>query len=215
MIGIVLADNSEMVREGIASLLNKVPDFNVVGQCSDGRQLLDSVTSLCPTIAIVDMSLPELNSIDAATRIRRASPATRVIAISSNPNNCNLAEMTRVGIAGYVTKTGTVNELIQAIRQGSENKIYVSETTAEWIRSSTSGRFKNGTVPAPLALTPRETEILMLVAEGNSSRTIAKRLHISENTVKTHRNHLMDKLKVRDVAGLTREAFRLKLIDID
>jgi DNA-binding NarL/FixJ family response regulator len=215
MIGIVLADNSEMVREGIASLLNKVPDFNVVSQCSDGHELIDSVTSLCPTIAVVDTSLPELSSIDAARRIGLASPTTRVIAISSNPNNFNLAEMTRVGIVGYVPKSGTVNELITAIRQGSKNKIYVSETAAERLRSTISGRFKNGTVPAPVSLTPRETEILILIAEGNSSRTIATRLHISENTVKTHRNHLMDKLSVRDVAGLTREAFRLKLIHIE
>jgi len=215
MIGIVLADNSEMVREGIASLLNKVPDFNVVRQCSDGHELIDSVTTLCPAIAVVDTSLPEFSSIEAATRIRSASPTTRVIAISSNPNNFNLAEMTRVGIMGYVPKSGTVNELIAAIRQGSKNKIYVSETTAERLRSSATGRIKNGSVPAPVSLTPRETEILMLVAEGNSSKLIANRLCISENTVKTHRNHLMDKLGVRDVAGLTREAFRLKLINIE
>src|SRR5215210_4282633 len=101
MIGIVLADNHEMVREGIASLLNNVPDFKVVRQCSDGHQLIDSVKTLCPKIAVVDMSLPELSSIDAAKRIRRASPATRVIAISSTYNNCNLADLTRVGIAGY------------------------------------------------------------------------------------------------------------------
>lgn len=161
------------------------------------------------------MSLPDLSSIDAARRIKKASPTTRVIAISTNHNNCNLAEMTRAGIAGYVTKSGKVNDLIEAIRQGSKNKIYVSETTAEWLRLSTSGRFKNGAVLAPTSLTPRETEILMLIAEGNSSRTIATRLHISENTVKTHRNHLMDKLQVRDIAGLTREAFRLKLIQIE
>jgi len=215
MIGIVLADNSEMVREGIASLLNKVPDFNVVRQCSDGHELIDSVTTLCPAIAVVDTSLPEFSSIEAATRIRSASPTTRVIAISSNPNSFNLAEMTRVGIMGYVPKSGTVNELIAAIRQGSKNKIYVSETTAERLRSSANGRIKNGSVPAPVSLTPRETEILMLVAEGNSSKLIANRLCISENTVKTHRNHLMDKLGVRDVAGLTREAFRLKLINIE
>jgi len=215
MIGIVLADNSEMVREGIASLLNKVPDFNVVKQCSDGHELIDSVTSLSPAIAVVDTSLPEFSSIEAAARIRRASPTTRVIAISSNPNNFNLSEMNRVGIVGYVPKSGTVNELIAAIRHGSKNKIYVSETTAELARSSRSGRFKDGTMPAPASLTPRETEILILIAEGNSSRTISERLRISENTVKTHRNHLMDKLGVRDVAGLTREAFRLKLINIE
>lgn len=116
---------------------------------------------------------------------------------------------------GYVPKSGTVNELITAIRHGSKNKIYVSETTAERLRSSTSGRFKSGTVPAPISLTPRETEILLLIAEGNSSKSIAEKLHISQNTVKTHRNHLMDKLSVRDVAGLTREAFRLKLIQVD
>lgn len=212
MIGIVLADNHELVREGIASLLNMVPDFKVISQCANGRQLIKRVRALYPNIAIIDMSLPELNGLDGAKYLRKINPSIRVIAISDNPDEVSMREMMNAGISGYVVKSGRVNDLIKAIRVGSTNKIYLSD---EVRRRHTRRRQKNGDSDVGHALTQREREILRLIGEGNSSKEIASKLNISETTVKTHRNHLMDKLNVRDVAGLTRESIRLKLVQID
>lgn len=212
MIGIVLADNHELVREGIASLLNMVPDFKVISQCTNGRQLIKRIKSMYPNIAIIDMSLPELNGLDGAKYIRKINPSIRVIAISDNPDEVSMREMMNAGISGYIIKSGRVKDLIDAIRNGSAQKIYLSD---EVRRRHSLRRHKNGDSDAGHALTQREREILKLIGEGNSSKEIAGKLNISETTVKTHRNHLMDKLSVRDVAGLTRESIRLRLVRVD
>jgi two-component system response regulator NreC len=212
MIGIVLADDHELVREGIASLLNMVPDFKVVSQCTNGRQLIRRIKSLYPNIAIVDVSLPELNGLDGAKYIRKINPSTRVIAISNHPDEVSMRELVNAGISGFVVKSGSVKDLIEAIRKGSAGNIYLSD---EVRRRHSFRRQMNGDSDAGHALTRREREILKLIGEGNSSRHIAAMLNISETTVKTHRNHLMDKLNVRDVAGLTRESIRLRLVHVD
>jgi DNA-binding NarL/FixJ family response regulator len=212
MIGIVLADNHELVREGIASLLNMVPGFRVVSQCTNGRQLIKRIKTLYPNIAVIDMSLPELNGLDGAKYIRKIHPAIRVIAITDNPDEVSMREMISAGISGYVVKSGRVKDLIEAIRKGSARKIYLSE---EIRQAHSLRRQMNGDSEAGHALTKREREILKLIGEGNSSKEIASKLNISETTVKTHRNHLMDKLNVREVAGLTRESIRLRLVRVE
>ena len=214
MTTIVLADDHELVRESVASLLQEVPGFKIVSQCRDGRQLVAAVDRLQPDVAVVDISMSELNGIDAAQQIRRVSPKTRVIALSIHTEEEYIRDMLGAGASGYVVKSGAAKDLVEAIMYGSKGKVYVSKEI-----SDTAAKIQNTAISKGQArgqeLTQREREILQLIGEGYSSGEIARKLHIGEATIKTHRNNMMDKIGVRDVAGLTRHAIRLKLVYIE
>jgi DNA-binding NarL/FixJ family response regulator len=214
MTTIVLADDHELVRESVASLLQEVPRFKIVSQCRDGRQLVAAVDRLQPDVAVVDISMSELNGIDAAQQIRRVSPKTRVIALSIHTEEQYIRDMLGAGASGYVVKSGAAKDLVEAIMHGSKGKVYVSkeisDTAAKIQNTATSKGQGRGQ-----ELTQREREILQLIGEGYSSGEIARKLNIGEATIKTHRNNMMDKIGVRDVAGLTRHAIRLKLVYIE
>lgn len=217
MITIVLADDHELVRESVASLLREVPNFNIVSQCTNGRQLVKSVDRFHPNVVVTDISMPELNGIDAAKQIRKISPTTRIIALSVYNDEAYIRDMVKAGVSGYVVKSGATKDLIEAIRKGSRGKVYFSKSiadTAEIIQNSDSND-KNKSLTVERPLTSREREVLQLIGEGYSSAEIAAKLNICETTVKTHRNNLMDKLDVRDVAGLTRHSIRLKLVHVE
>ena len=207
---IVLADDHELVRESIASLLREVPNFEVVGQCADGRKLLELVESVRPDVAVVDVSMPELNGIEAARQLREISPRTRVIALSAYTDEAYIRDMIDAGVVAYIIKSGAANDLIQAIRTASRGRVYFSqEIMGAAHQAGATGEC------AVRPLSQREREILQLVAEGKSSKEIAAILGIGETTVKTHRNNIMGKLNVRDIAGLTRQAVKLNLVRID
>jgi DNA-binding NarL/FixJ family response regulator len=214
---IVLADDHELVRESIASMLEEVPDFKIIGQCSNGRQLLELVKRSPPQVAIIDVSMPELNGVDAARQIREISPATRIIALSMFIDEAYIRDMISAGVSGYIAKSGATKDLVEAIRKGSRGKVYFSSEIAEAVERIRSPIGRPGFEPlsAERQLSRREREILQLIGEGRSSKEIAGLLNISETTVKTHRNHLMEKLNVRDIAGLTRSAIRLKLVRVE
>jgi two-component system, NarL family, response regulator NreC len=207
---IVLADDHELIRESIASLLREVPDFEVVGQSANGRQLLQLVERLQPDVAVVDVSMPELNGVEAARRLRDVSQRTRVIALSAYTDGAYIRDMIDAGVVAYIIKSGASKDLIQAIRTASRGRVYFSQeimVVADQIRSYGEYSMR--------PLSQREREILQLIAEGKSSKEIAVSLGIGETTVKTHRNNIMGKLNVRDIAGLTRQAIKLKLVRID
>jgi two-component system, NarL family, response regulator NreC len=210
---IVLADDHELVRESIASLLREVPDFEVVGQSANGRQLLELVERLQPDVAVVDVSMPELNGVEAARRLREVSQRTRVIALSAYTDEAYIRDMIEAGVVAYIIKSGAAKDLIQAIRNASRGKICFSQEIMGADQIVSYGRMAGESAMRPLS--QREREILQLVAEGKSSKEIAASLGIGETTVKTHRNNIMSKLNVRDIAGLTRQAIKLKLVRID
>lgn len=210
---IVLADDHELVRESIASLLREVPNFEVIGQCANGRQLLALVESVHPDVAVVDVSMPELNGIEAARQLRETSPRTRVIALSAYTDEAYIRDMIDAGVVAYIIKSGAAKDLIQAIRTASRGRVYFSQEIMGGAHQVAYGRATCESAVRPLS--QREREILQLVAEGKSSKEIAAILGISETTVKTHRNNIMGKLNVRDIAGLTRQAVKLKLVRID
>jgi len=207
---IVLADDHELIRESVASLLREVPDFEVVGQSANGRQLLELVERLQPDVAVVDVSMPELNGVEAARRLREVSQRTRVIALSAYTDGAYIRDMIDAGVVAYIIKSGASKDLIHAIRTASRGRVYFSQeimVVADHIRAYGEYSMR--------PLSQREREILQLIAEGKSSKEIAVSLGIGETTVKTHRNNIMGKLNVRDIAGLTRQAIKLKLVRID
>ena len=165
-------------------------------------------------MAVVDVSMPELNGIEAARQLREISPRTRVIALSAYTDEAYIRDMIDAGVVAYIIKSGAANDLIQAIRTASRGRVYFSrEILARALQAGTYGQATVESAVRPLS--QREREILQLVAEGKSSKEIAAILGIGETTVKTHRNNIMGKLNVRDIAGLTRQAVKLKLVRID
>ncbi len=214
---IILADDHELVRKSIAALLRDEMDFEVVAECSNGRELLDLITQHKPAVAIIDVAMPELNGIEATKRIRELCPATRVIVLSNYADETYVREMIKAGAVGYIVKSGAAQDLIQAVRTGGRGRVYTSAAVSAIAHRTGGGRdtrgagFDDGVRP----LSSREREVLQLIAEGRSSREIAATLGISVTTVKSHRNHIMEKLNIHDKAGLTRYAIRIGLIRIE
>jgi DNA-binding NarL/FixJ family response regulator len=213
---IVIADDHELVRKSIAALLRDEADFEVVAECSNGREMLDLMTRYKPAVAIVDVAMPELNGIETTKRIKELSPQTRVIVLSNYADETYVREMLKAGAVGYIVKSGAAQDLIQAVRTGARGRVYLSEAVSAIAQSAAGqrdgrGLNEDGTRP----LSSREREVLQLIAEGRTSKEVAAKLGISVTTVKSHRNHIMDKLNIRDKAGLTRYAIRIGLIRIE
>jgi DNA-binding NarL/FixJ family response regulator len=213
---IILADDHELVRKSIAALLRDETDFEVVAECSNGREMLELVARVRPAVAIVDVAMPEMNGVEATRRIRESSPQTRVIVLSNYADETYVRETLKAGAVGYIVKSGAAQDLIQAVRQGTRARVYLSEAVSA---IATSRRAPDGHTGidggGSRPLSTREREVLQLIAEGHTSKEVAALLGISATTVKSHRNHIMEKLDIHDKAGLTRYAIRIGLIRIE
>jgi DNA-binding NarL/FixJ family response regulator len=214
---IVIADDHDLVSKSIAALLRSIPDFEVVGQCDNGRDLIDMVQRLRPNVAIVDLGMPGLNGVEVARRLGKSSRATRVIILSGYSDEASVRETLEAGVAGYVVKRGATTDLIRAIREGTRSKVYLSaEVAAVAQRSRLRGR-RGGrrSLSPPRPLSPREREVLQLIVEGNTNKQVAAILGITEATAKDHRRHIKEKLGIHDLPSLTRYAIGVGMIRAD
>ena len=212
---IVLADDHALVRQGIRSLLSSIADFEVVGEAADGREALRLIRALAPDVALLDISMPELNGLDAAARALREQPRLKVIVLSMHAAEPFVIEALRAGVSGYLLKHADLSELERAIRAVARGERYLAPAVSgpvieRLLRAGHDEQDGNGD-----ALSPRQREVLQLIAEGKSTREIAERLNLSPKTVETHRAQLMQRLAIFDIAGLTRYALRIGLIDAD
>ncbi|MCA1567965.1 MAG: response regulator transcription factor [Acidobacteria bacterium] len=214
---IVIADDHALVRQSIASLLRDEPDFDVVAECGNGRQLLEAVERYRPAVVIADVSMPELNGIEATRRLKITSPATRVVALSNFADEAYVQGMLDAGAVGYIVKSGEASDLIYAVRNATRRNAHLSEEVSTVARKIQRAAFKgDGTQSAPACtLSPREREVLQLIAEGRSGKEIATLLGISITTVKCHRNKIKEKLGVDSTAGLTRHAISKGIVRAD
>jgi DNA-binding NarL/FixJ family response regulator len=212
---IILADDHELVRKSIAALLRDEPDFDVVAECSNGREMLELVARHRPAVAVIDVAMPELNGIEATRRLRELSPQTRVIVLSNYTDATYVREMLAAGAVGYIVKSGAAQDLIQAVRRGARKQVYLSEAVSALAAGAGKPNGHKEADERTPRLSPREREVLQLIAEGRTSKEVAVLLGISATTVKSHRNHLMEKLDIHDKAGLTRYAIRIGLIRIE
>jgi DNA-binding NarL/FixJ family response regulator len=208
-IRILLADDHALVRAGMQSLLESAEGFQVVGQASNGREAVRLAKALKPDVALLDIAMPELNGLDAARRLGSECPEVRVLILSMHTDPGYVREAMEAGTAGYVLKDAGVEELELAIRAALRGERYLDPRVSKHV---IEGYVRGLPSPEGPALTPRQREILQLIAEGRSTREIAQRLHVSVKTVETHRAQLMDRLGIRDVAGLTRYAIRIGLV---
>ncbi|HOJ60075.1 MAG TPA: response regulator transcription factor [bacterium] len=204
-IKIILADDHAIIREGLKPLIEKEPDMLVAGEAENGRETLQQVRALSPDVVIMDISMPDLNGIEATRHIRQEFPGCKVIGLSVHTDNQYVAEMIRAGASGYLPKSCAFKELATAIRTVTQNKTYLSpkviDSVVAYLQKSTPGGDA-----ADAVLTPREREVLQLLAEGRSTKDISALLCVSERTIEAHRKNIMTKLNLRSVAELTRYA---------
>ena len=215
IIKILLADDHQLVRQGLRSLLEKQADFKVVGEAEDGLSALKKARELLPDVVIMDVAMPKLNGIEAAREILDVSPEIKVIALSMHAEGCFVVEMLRAGASAYLLKDSAYEELVQAIKASLVNKIYVSSSIAEGIIKNYITQIPREDFSAFSILSQRERQVLQLLAEGKSTKEIASLLFISVKTVETHRQKIMDKLDIHTIAGLTKYAIKEGLTSLD
>lgn len=213
-IRVLLADDHALVRSGIRLVLESFADVQVVAETSDGRSALELVEKLRPDVVLLDISMPELNGMETAARIRERHPGTHVAILSMHAGEEYVAQALRAGATGYVLKDATPGELEFALRSIAGGETYLSPRISglvveKYLRAG-------GRETSPLeSLTPRQREILQLLAEGAGTKQIAARLDLSIKTVETHRALLMERLGIHDLAGLVRFAMRTGLVQGD
>lgn len=213
-IRVLIADDHALVRAGIRSLLESLRDIDVVAEAREGREALALVRRHHPHVALVDVAMPEMNGIELAAEIARVEPATRVVILSMHATEEYVRRALRAGAAGYLLKDAGVSELETAVRAVARGESYLSPAVSGFVVAGyVQPRAEGGSELE--RLTPRQREVLQLVAEGHATKEIAQRLGIGVRTVETHRAQLMERLAIHDVAGLVRFAIRAGLISPD
>jgi DNA-binding NarL/FixJ family response regulator len=205
---IVLADDHLIVRRGLRALLETRPDFVVCAEASDGREAVDLVLQHKPDVAVLDISLPLLNGVEATRHIRKGSPATEILVFTMHDGDELIREALHAGARGYLLKSEGDEQIINAVAALASHRPFFSAQASETLLDS----FSHGSGAPANVLTMREREIVQLIAEGNSNKTIARSLNISVKTVETHRSTAMRKLDMHSSAELVRYAVRNKLI---
>ncbi|RJP25128.1 MAG: DNA-binding response regulator [Candidatus Omnitrophota bacterium] len=213
-ITIVLADDHSIIREGLRPLLDKEMGMKVVGEAENGRKAIELVRENNADVAIMDISMPDMNGIEATRRIRQEFPSCKIIALSVHSDNQYVAQMIKAGASGYLPKSCAFKELANAVRTVMENKTYLSPNVIDSV-------VKYLQKPEPTddseitLLTPREREVLQLLAEGKATKEIASALFVSERTIEAHRQNIMTKLDIHSIAELTKYAISKGLTSLE
>ncbi len=205
---ILLADDHVVVREGLRNLLAN-QGFEVIGEASNGREAVELTKTLRPQIAVLDLSMPLLNGLDAARQIRHASPLTKVVLLTMHNDYHFVLEALNSEVRGYVLKSQAASDLVLAIREVGKGSVYLSPEISRHVVAALLAK----TQPDTDVLSPREREVLQLVAEGKSTKEIAGLLQLSVKTAETHRANVMKKLDLHNTAGLVRYAIRRGFIE--
>jgi DNA-binding NarL/FixJ family response regulator len=212
---ILLAEDHHLVRQGIRALLERQPGIEIVGEAADGLEALHMVEDLRPDIVLMDITMPGLNGLEVLRRVRPRLPGVRVLMLSVHEEEEFVLRALQAGASGYLLKRSLGVELLMAIRAAQRGDVFLSPAVSHTLVT----RFLQGISPEERKtpydrLTPREREVFQLVTEGHTNQAIAHRLDISVRTVETHRANLMNKLNIHDVAGLTRLAIQLGLVEV-
>ncbi len=212
---IVLADDHQIVRDGLRALLNAEPDFAVVGEAEDGLQVVDLVERLQPEVLIVDVMMPGLNGLEATRQIHLRVPNTRVLVLSMYANEAYVMAALRNGAAGYILKNAGAETLAQAVRMVAAGQRYLCPPFTDRAIEAYVQKAQAATLDVYETLTTREREVLHLLAEGHANTEIANRLSISARTVEVHRARIMQKLDLRTQTDLIRFALQRGLLPLD
>jgi two-component system response regulator NreC len=212
-IRILLADDHTLIRGGLRLIVEQHPDLAVVGEAEDGRQAMALAASLRPDVAVLDIGMPNLNGIEAAKQITNADPRLAVIVLSMHRDETYILRALKAGVRGYLLKDSAESDLVRAIRAVAEGKSFFSPAVSKVLLDDYMRKLqRTGAEDSYDLLTPREREILQLVAEGNSNKEIAATLNLSVYTIETHRANIMEKLKLKSLPELILYAVRKGII---
>jgi len=215
-INIMLVDDHKITRDGLKSLIDKEDDMYVVAEAQNGREAVRKALEHSPFVIVMDINMPDLNGIEASSRILAELPETKIIALSMYSEKRYVAGMLKAGVKGYLLKSCAFDELVTAIHAVVKNQGYLSaKITGIIIQDYSNKLSEDKNLGSISSLTSKEKEVLQLIAEGVVSSEIADRLCVSIKTISTHRRHIMEKLNVFSVAGLTKTALRSGLISLD
>lgn len=213
-ISVLLVDDHTVVRQGLRALLKAEEDMEVIGEAENGRQAVMLAKKTPPDVVVMDVAMPLLNGLEATRQILRGAPGTKVLVLTSYGDDECVQQLMQAGATGYLIKQTAANDLLKAIREVQRGNAFFSPSIAKRLRDQCREAFSNGQ-PAKKSteLTSRESEVLQLIAEGFSNKQIAAELEISIKTVEKHRQQVMNKLNIHDVAGLTRYAISKGLVE--
>jgi DNA-binding NarL/FixJ family response regulator len=212
---VLLADDHMIVREGLRKLLELDAHLEVVGEAKEGREAVALAKTLRPDVVLMDIAMPRLNGLEATRQVLKEAPATKVLMLSAHNDDAYIENATKCGASGFLLKQTSAQDLCRAIREVQRGKTFFGAFFAKRLGrrnlapEARGGPLKRKTVP----LTPRELEVLQLVAEGKANKEMASELGISIKTVEKHREHLSAKLDLHDIAGLTRYAIAAGIIE--
>jgi DNA-binding NarL/FixJ family response regulator len=223
---VLTADDQRVVREGLALLLGLMPDVEVVGSARDGREVLELAAATRPDVVLMDLRMPHCDGVEATRLLRERHPEIKVIALTTYADDRSVLEALRAGARGYLTKDSGAAEIHQALRHVIDDRSAIDPAVAHHLVAAIAAKpsadpdpdlvasqpLMTGSVSASAGLTPRETEVLTLIAQGLSNSEIAQRLFVSEGTVKSHINHLLTKIDARDRAQAVAYAYRHGLV---
>jgi len=212
-ITILLADDHQVVREGFRSLLEREPDMDVIGEAKSGRQAVQLARNLRPQVVVMDIAMPLLNGLEAARQIRRDVPDTKVLILSAHSDDAYVEQVAALGAAGFLLKQTSSHDLAVAIREVQKGRAFFAPSISKQVKD----RSRKPAVPEKSKksnrLSSREIEVLQLIAEGKPNKQVAAELGVSFKTVDKHRQNLMSKLNIHDIAGLTRYAINEGVIE--
>lgn len=216
MTRLLIADDHKMMREGLCAILAKESDLTVVGEADNGKATIALARKVMPNVVIMDVTMPDLNGIEATRKIVKDNPKVKVVALSGHPDRHFVTEMLKAGASAYLLKQTAGEELIRAIREVMNGRTYLSPTVTQgvvdtYVRSSPRPRDN----PAFATLSEKEREVLQLLAEGKSTKEMADTLGVSVKTVETHRRNIMEKLDLHSIAELTKYALREGITSLD
>lgn len=215
-ISVLLADDHTVVRQGLRSLLAAEADITVVGEAENGRDAVNLAATLSPNVIVMDIAMPQLSGLEATRQILRANPAAKVLILSSYSDEEYVHQLTDAGACGYLVKQTAANDLIKAIHEAEKGNAFFSPAISKRLLNYYRGAYVKG---RPLwkrtaQLTHREHEVLQLIAEGNTNKQIAAALFLSIKTIEKHRQQLMNKLHIHEIAGLTRYAIAHGIVKV-
>ncbi len=212
---VVLADDHQIVRQGLRVLLEAEADMEVIGEVSEGLGVADAVTCLCPDVLVLDLMMPGLNGLEVTRQVSQRSPNVRIIVLSMHANEAYVMEALRNGAAGYVLKEASTETLVTAIRTTIEGRRYLCPPLSEMAMEAFLQKAQNVATDPYDTLTGREREVLQLAAEGHTNAAIAERLSISPRTAEVHRARIMEKLQLHNQTGLIKYAIRKGLLSVE
>jgi DNA-binding NarL/FixJ family response regulator len=213
-IKVLLADDHQILREGLRAMLEKEYNMEVLGEAANGREALRLIREKPPDVIVMDITMPGLNGVEATRQIRNEFPQIKVVALSMHDDKRFVLNMLKAGASAYLLKEGGFKEVVKAVNAVMANKTYLSPDITDVVLTDYLKNLNLQEASVFALLSPREREVLQLIAEGKTTLQIAEVMHVSAKTIETHRHHIMQKLQISSIAELTKYAIREGLTDI-